>query len=129
LYDVINNRGVRQLYTPLVWKLSVPSQLHIFLWLLSKAKVLTRDNLAKGKNLDDKSCLFCNESESISHLFYCCVARVTWKNVYEVCGRILGTDFESVAKLWFQGKKLKAINIVTTAGLYRNSGMSFAFRM
>jgi hypothetical protein len=61
--------------------------------------------------------------------FYCCVARVTWENVYEVCGRILGTDFESVAKLWFQGKKLKAINIVTTAGLYRNSGMSFAFRM
>jgi hypothetical protein len=64
LYDVINNRGVRQLYTPLVWKLFVPSQLHIFLWLLSKAKVLTRDNLAKGKNLDDS-----NESESISHLF------------------------------------------------------------
>jgi hypothetical protein len=85
---------------------------------LSKAKVLTRDNLAKGKNLDDKSCLFCNESESIAYLFYCCVARVTWENVYEVCGRILGTDFESVAKLWFQGKKLKAINIVTTATLW-----------
>jgi hypothetical protein len=70
LYDVINNRDVRPIYTPLVWKLSVPSRLHIFLLLLSKAKVLTKDNLAKRKYLDDKSCLFCNEPEIISHLFF-----------------------------------------------------------
>jgi hypothetical protein len=38
-------------------------------------------------------------------------------NVSDVCGRILGTDFESVAKLWFQDKKLEAINSVTTATL------------
>jgi hypothetical protein len=87
--------------------------------VLSKAKVLTRDNLAKRKDLDDKSCLFCNESESISHLFFdCCVAKVTWENVSEVCDRILGTDFESIAKLWFQDKKLKAIDIATTVTLW-----------
>jgi hypothetical protein len=78
LYAIINNRGVRQVYTPLVWKLSVPSRCYIFLWLLAKNKVLTRDNLAKRKRLDDLSCLFCTESESVSHLFFdCCVARVT----------------------------------------------------
>jgi hypothetical protein len=78
LYAIINNRGVRQVYTPLVWKLSVPSRCYIFLWLLAKNKVLTRDNLAKRKKLDDLSCLFCTESESVSHLFFdCCVARVT----------------------------------------------------
>jgi hypothetical protein len=65
-------------YTPLVWKLYVPSRLHIFLLLLAKNKVLTRDNLAKRKKLDDLSCLFCTESESVSHLFFdCCVAQVT----------------------------------------------------
>jgi hypothetical protein len=62
LYAVINNREVRQVYTPLVWKLSVPSWLHIFFWLFAKNKVLTRDNLAKRKKLDNMSCLFCIES-------------------------------------------------------------------
>jgi hypothetical protein len=27
LYAIINNRGVRQVFTPLVWKISVPSGL------------------------------------------------------------------------------------------------------
>jgi hypothetical protein len=45
------------------------------------------------------------------------VAKVTWESVSDVCGRMLGTDFEPVAKLWFQDKKLKSINIATTATL------------
>jgi hypothetical protein len=49
---------------------------------------------------------------------FCCVAKVTWESVSAVCGRMLGTDFESVAKLWFQDKKLKAINIAATITLW-----------
>jgi hypothetical protein len=110
---------VRKVYTPLVWKLSVPSHLHIFLWLLTKNKVLTRDNLAKRKKLDDMSCLFCTESESVSHLFfYCCVARVVWEHISEVCGKNLGTDFESVANMWLHDNKFKTFNICTTATLW-----------
>jgi hypothetical protein len=119
LYAVINNREVRQVYTPLVWKLSVPSWLHIFFWLFAKNKVLTRDNLAKRKKLDNMSCLFCIESESVSHLFFdCCVARVTWEHISEVCGKEIGTDFESVANMWLHDKKIKTINICTTATLW-----------
>ena len=57
-----------------VWKLIVPPRVRIFLWLMSKGKLLTRDNLVKRKHLNDKSCLFCSEEESIYHLFrllYC----------------------------------------------------------
>jgi hypothetical protein len=36
-----------------VWKLHVPSRLHIFLWLLANNKTLTRHNLAKRRSLDD----------------------------------------------------------------------------
>jgi hypothetical protein len=47
LYAVVNNRGVFQVYTPVVWKLKVPSRIHVFLRLLVNNKTLARDNLAK----------------------------------------------------------------------------------
>jgi hypothetical protein len=56
-------------FTPVVWKIPVPSHLHIFSWLLTNNKVLTRDNLAKRKNVDDMRCFFCDEPESVKHLF------------------------------------------------------------
>jgi hypothetical protein len=40
---------------------------------MSKNKLLTWDNLEKRRKLDDSSCLFCGEMESIAHLFFECV--------------------------------------------------------
>jgi hypothetical protein len=37
-------------HTPMMWNIFVPSRVHIFLWLLSNNKTLTRDNLKKGRN-------------------------------------------------------------------------------
>jgi hypothetical protein len=48
-----------------VSKLKVPPKLHIFLWLLTNNKTLTRDNLAKRRNVEDESYLFCEEKESV----------------------------------------------------------------
>ena len=59
LYSILNFRGVIPVHTPAVWKLSVPPRIHIFLWLLGNNKLLTRDNLCKRKDLNDKTCLFC----------------------------------------------------------------------
>jgi hypothetical protein len=47
LYAIINDGGVGHVYTSVMWKIVVPRQLHIFLWLLANNKTLTRDNLAK----------------------------------------------------------------------------------
>jgi hypothetical protein len=69
LYAIINNRGVKQVFTPIMWKIPVPSRLHVFLWLLANNRVLTRDNRAKRNNVDDKTRLFCSENESTMHLF------------------------------------------------------------
>jgi hypothetical protein len=119
LYAIINDRGIWQIFTPVVWKLSVSSRLHIFLWLLANNKVLTRDNLSKRKNVDDKSCLFCTENESITHLFYeCCVATNMWKEVAEITNRRVVVDFESMAKLWVRDTKLKAVNVFYTAVIW-----------
>jgi hypothetical protein len=66
----------------------VPLRLHIFLWLLVNNKTLTRDNLVKRKNVDDESCLFCNDKESIQHFFFdCCVAKCMWQVCSDVCGK------------------------------------------
>ena len=70
LYKVINFRGVQPVFVSAVWDLRVPPRVHFFLWLLSKNKVLTRDNLSKRKKLDDVSCFFCCEKESVLHLFF-----------------------------------------------------------
>jgi hypothetical protein len=77
IYVVVNDRGVRQIFTLVVWEIPVPSRLHVFLWLLCNNKVLTRDNLAKRRKVDNMNCLFCNEQETVSHLIFdCCVAKV-----------------------------------------------------
>ena len=52
-------RGVLPTHVPAVWALCIHPRVYFFpLWLLSKNKVLTRDNVEKRKHLDDNSCLF-----------------------------------------------------------------------
>ena len=79
MYRTISFRGILPAHTPAVWKLCVPTRIHIFLWLLSNNKTLTRTNLAKRRHVEDITCLFCNENESVHHLFFrllCCLCYV-----------------------------------------------------
>jgi hypothetical protein len=66
---------------PLIWKIQVPARLHIFLWLLANSKVLTRDNLARRRHVEDKACLFCNEADSTDHIFVLCGKSAMGKGV------------------------------------------------
>jgi hypothetical protein len=76
LYAVINNRGIKQVFTPAMWKIMVSPRVNIFLWLLANNKTLIRDNLAKRRAIEDGTCLFCFEKDSVKHLFFeCCIAR------------------------------------------------------
>jgi hypothetical protein len=60
--------------------------------------------------------LFCFETESISHLFFeCCVTKVFWQTISEITNVKLGSDFESVAKLWINQKKHGVTNVCTAA--------------
>lgn len=58
LYVVINHCGVRPVFVHAVWNLKIPPRVQIFLWLLSKNKLLTRDTLVKRREVPDKSCIF-----------------------------------------------------------------------
>jgi hypothetical protein len=74
-------------FIPTVWKLLIPPRIHFFLWLLSNNRLLTRDNLERRQKLDNNICLFCDEKESIEHMFFSCVvARQVWLVVSEIVG-------------------------------------------
>jgi hypothetical protein len=119
LYAIINHRGVVPVFIQAVWKLNIPPRVQFFLWLLSNNRLLTRDNLAKRKEVSDPTCLFCEEKDSISHLFFqCCVAVNVWEFISVCCSRSIGADFESVASLWLAGKKFMVCNIVSSAVLW-----------
>uniref|UniRef100_A0A0A8Y3J5 Reverse transcriptase zinc-binding domain-containing protein n=1 Tax=Arundo donax TaxID=35708 RepID=A0A0A8Y3J5_ARUDO len=106
LYNIVNFRGIIPVYLPAVWKLNDPPRLHVFLWLLSKNRVLTRDNLAKRQFVNDKTCLFCSEEDTVFHLFFGCVVSARmWNELSEVVGFKLDPNFENVAKLWLSQKK------------------------
>ena len=79
LYRIINFRGIKPILVPSIWNLKLPPRVHYFLWLVCKNKILTRDNLGKRKKIEDDTCLFCNEKETINHLFFeCVVAKQMW---------------------------------------------------
>jgi hypothetical protein len=110
---------VKPVFTPSIWNLKVPPRVHFFLWLLSKNKTLTRDNLAKRQKVENKRCLFCDELESCQHLFFdCVVAKEMWNRISVLVGRELGSSFETIGSCWLSNKKFVAINILSSAALW-----------
>jgi hypothetical protein len=66
--------------------------------------------------VDDPTCLFCNEPESVAHLLFGCVVAVrTWEVVSQVLGTEVGSDYVSGARMWLCNKKFGIINMVTSA--------------
>jgi len=119
LYAVVNHRGVVPQFVSSVWKITIPPRVQFFLWPLSKNRVLTRDNLAKRREVSDPSCMFCNDHESINHLFFeCCVARNIWLTISEVLGHNLGHCFESVARFCIANKRHMLTNIISSSVLW-----------
>jgi hypothetical protein len=80
---------------------------------------MTRDNLAKRKKIDDKSCLFCCEDETVQHLFFmCAVAKQCWFIIAQILNISLQEPLIDIGKLWLSHKKYLVINIVTSAVLW-----------
>lgn len=99
-------RGLISVYTPALWKLSIPPRVQIFLWLLSHNKLLTRNNLCRRQNVNDRTCETCSELEDIYHLFFeCNIAKVCWKEISDLLNLNLGHDYEFIAKWWISDSK------------------------
>jgi hypothetical protein len=74
---------VNQIHLPsnkALWKLKLPLKIKIFMWFLLKGVILTKDNLLKRHWRGDHRCCFCDNNETIQHMFFDChVARFVWR--------------------------------------------------
>jgi hypothetical protein len=63
-----------------IWKIKVPLKIRIFMWFLHKGVILTKDNLIKRNWHGCTKCCFCDQEETIQHLFISCpFARILWR--------------------------------------------------
>jgi len=113
------NFTVKSLYTDLMqenrvidksilWKLRLPLKIKIFLWYLQKGVLLTRDNLIKRKWKGESKCCFCNNNETIQHLFFDChVAKFVWNAVFFTFGLQPPSSVSHLLGSWLRGLILK----------------------
>lgn len=117
LYKVINFKGVVPVYVPAVWRLKVPPRIY-FLWLLSKNKLLTRDNLSRRKKLMTSLVFFWYKEETVHHLFfYCAIASQLWSYFFELFGNV-GNNFLSIGQMWLSSSKFIVCNMFGAAALW-----------
>jgi hypothetical protein len=65
-----------------MWKSMIPLKIKIWLWLIWHNAIATKNSLIRRNWTGDPLCQFCREQESISHLFFGCVAaKLVWSTV------------------------------------------------
>lgn len=75
--------------------------------------VLAKKKGIEKKNLD-KKCLFCNKEETVAHLFFECPdVTQLWQHLLPIMGRVMGHDYESVARLWISNSKNTVSNMLS----------------
>jgi hypothetical protein len=70
-----------------MWKIKIPLEIKIWLWLFWHNEIATKDNLLKRGWIGSASCEFCHKDETISHMFFNCVAS---KYVCSTVGMAIG---------------------------------------
>lgn len=59
-----------------LWKVKVPTKIKVFLWLVARKSILTKDIRLKRGWKGSKLCVFCGKDGTIDHLFFTCSAAV-----------------------------------------------------
>jgi hypothetical protein len=82
LYLDLMNDNTQYLHKD-IWKLKVPLKIRIFMWFLHRKVILTKDNLARRNWHGSLKCCFCNQDETIEHLFISCpLVKIMWRIIH-----------------------------------------------
>jgi hypothetical protein len=69
--------------------------------------------------VEDPTCLFYNERESIQHLFFSCVvAKQLWHALSKIFDIQLIASFEDIGKFWLSNKHNGVLNMFTSAAVW-----------
>jgi hypothetical protein len=87
-----------------LWKTNVPQKIKVFLWLVLRNRILTKDNLKKRNWQGPVECVFCGIAESIDHLFFRCpVARYVWRVIQISLGiSCIPSSIEELFGVWIR---------------------------
>lgn len=73
-----------------LWKSKIPLKIKVWLWLIWHNVIATKDNLLKRNWSGDSTSQFCNEQETINHLFFgCSAAKFVWSAVATTINSLL----------------------------------------
>jgi hypothetical protein len=87
-----------------IWKMKVPLKIKIFMWFLHRKEILTKDNLIRRNWIGRESCCFCDEKESIQHLFFDCLfAKVIWRLIHMTFGLSPPRNINNLFGNWLKG--------------------------
>jgi hypothetical protein len=113
-HDVPNNSYL--------WKIKVPFKIKVFLWLLHREAILTKDNLAKRNWNENIMCYFCDSYETIQHLFFECVlAKFIWRVIQITFGLTISWNMKHVFGDWIQRMNEKDRRLLYV-GMDKNMG-------
>jgi hypothetical protein len=87
-----------------LWKIKVPLKIRIFMWFLHRRVLLTKDNLAKRKWQGSQKYCFCDQKETVQHLFISCpLAKMVWHIVHMTFSIIPPTSIANLFGNWLVG--------------------------
>jgi hypothetical protein len=52
-----------------IWNIKISLRIKVFLWIVFKKSVLTKDNLVRRGWSGDETCRFCSNKETMDHIF------------------------------------------------------------
>jgi hypothetical protein len=86
MYKNLCSNGVDQSFKHL-WKAKLPLKIKIWLWLIWHNAIASKDNMSKRGWTRNTKCQFCNEEETILHMFFtCAAANFFWSGVAKSIG-------------------------------------------
>jgi hypothetical protein len=87
-----------------IWKMKVPLKIKVFMWFLHRKVILTKDNLIKRNWNGQESCCFCDNKESIQHLFFDCpLAKIIWRVIHMTFGLEPPKNVNNLFGNWLKG--------------------------
>lgn len=104
IYHTLVNGGLVSWEFSDTWQYAIPQSVKIFLFLLSKDKLLTRESLLhRNLHCPDTTCPRCNtgDIESAHHLFFQCQhSQSIWSKVTGLVGGTIMLQGSSVIQIW-----------------------------
>jgi hypothetical protein len=88
VYKDLSSYGIDRSFKHL-WKAKIALKIKIWLWLIWQNAIPTKDTMTKRGWLGNSKCQFCDQNDTIHHLFFSCLAA---KFVWSCVARSIGSQ-------------------------------------